>query len=209
VVRSGTLQVVEEDPRSGSQRVLRTLGRGESFGELGLAEAAPRSATVRALEESEVFEIEKGTFDRLLASMLHVPEFAPTLQSLSELRELSCFSSLEPDELSELMERGEWINVAPGEAIVEQGEVGDAFYALRSGQVDVYQDGEHLRTLGPGSYFGEVALLLDMPRTATVVARTPVRAYRLDREGFDRLIGDAFKRGTLSPHVVIDRTRKH
>lgn len=209
VVRSGTLQVVEEDPRSGSQRVLRTLGRGESFGELGLAEAAPRSATVRALEESEVFEIEKGTFDRLLASMLHVPEFAPALQSLSELRELSCFSSLEPDELSELLERGEWINVAPGEAIVEEGELGDAFYGLRSGQVDVYQDGEHLRSLGPGSYFGEVALLLDMPRTATVVARTPVRAYRLDREGFDRLIGDAFKRGTLSPHVVIDRTWKH
>ena len=74
---------------------------------------------------------------------------------------------------------GAWTNVAPGEVIVEQGEVGDAFYAIRSGQVEVVADGTIVRTLGPGSYFGEVALLLDVPRTASVVAKTPVRAYRL------------------------------
>ncbi len=208
VVRKGTLQVLEEDPGSGQERVLRTLSRGESFGELGLIRSAPRAATVRAQGEAEVFEVDKGTFDRLLADMVDVPEFAPTLQAVAELRELPCFSHLQADELSELLEHGGWVNVAPKETILEQGETGDAFYAIRSGQVEVVKDEELVRTLGPGEYFGEIALLMDVPRTASVIARTPLRAYRLDREGFDRLVGGAFRRGTLKP-TAADRTWQH
>jgi CRP-like cAMP-binding protein len=92
---------------------------------------------------------------------------------------------------------------------VVQGEAGDAFYAIGSGQVEVEEDGRPVPGLGPGAYFGEIALLLDTPRTATVRARTMVRAYRLDREGFDRLLAGAFKRGTLDPSKVRDRTLHH
>ena len=108
-----------------------------------------------------------------------------------------------------MLERGQWVNLAPGETLVEQGEVGDAFYAIRSGQAEVYENGEFKRTLGPGDHFGEIALLLDVPRTATVVARTPMRVYRLDREGFDQLVADAFRKGTLNPHMSPDRTWQH
>lgn len=209
VIRAGTFQVVEEDAESGNERVLRNLGRGESFGELGLVEAAPRAATVRALDEAQVFEIDKGTFDRLLADMAKVPAFAPTLQSKLELRALPSFAHLEPDELSAVLEHGAWINVPPGEVIIEQGDEGDAFYAIRSGQVDVFEDGAHVRTMGPGAYFGEIALIASVPRTATVVAKTPVRAYRLDRAGFDQLIRQAFRTGTLNPVVSPDRTWQH
>jgi putative peptide zinc metalloprotease protein len=209
VVRQGTFEIVEEDARTGNERVLRILGRGEAFGELGLLESAPRSATVRALEESQVYEIGKGAFEQLLADMAHVPEFQPTLQAVNELVELPVFANLEADERSELIEHGAWVNFAPGETIIEEGAVGDAFYAIRAGQVEVTQGGAHLRTQGPGSFFGEIALLLDAPRTATVVARTPVRAYRLDREGFDRLIRSAFAQGTLNPAISPDRVWQH
>ena len=209
VVRRGTLQVVEVDPTTGNERVLRTLGRGEGFGELGLAEGSPRTATVRALEEAEVFEVDKGTFDRLLADMVHVPEFEPTLQAVAELRELSCFSHLEPDEVGALLEHGGWVTFGPGERIIEQGQVGDAFYAIRSGQVDVFVDEALTRTMGPGAYFGEIALLLDVPRTATVVARTAVRAFHLERDGFDALVRDSFRRGTLNPVISPDRVWQH
>jgi CRP-like cAMP-binding protein/Zn-dependent protease len=207
VVRTGTLQVVEEDSRTGNERVIRILGRGESFGELALVRAAPRSATVRALEDAEVFEIDKGTFDRLLAEEIRAPDLAPTLQAVAELGELPCFSHLEPDELSEVLSHGEWVTLPPGETVVAKGEIGDAFYALRSGQVEVSKDGGKPKVMGPGSFFGEVALLLDVPRTATVRTRTPVRAFRLDREGFDRLLARAFRRGTLKPQA--GRTWQH
>ena len=208
VVRSGTLQVVEELP-GGGERALRVLGTGESFGELGLVGTAPRAATVRALERSEVFEIDKGTFDHLLAQSVHLPDFGPTVQAAMELRELPAFDQLELDELSEVLEHGSWRSLTPGEVVIEQGQVGDTFYALGSGKVDVLRDGELVGTLGPGEYFGEIALLLEVPRTASVVARTPGRVFELEREGFDRLVGQAFKGGTLKPHSGADRTATH
>jgi CRP-like cAMP-binding protein len=209
IVRTGTLRVVEEDPETGNERVLRVLGRGESFGELGLVEGARRAATVRAVEDAQIFEIEKGTFDRLLADMIHVPDFAPTIQAIADLRELPCFSHLEPDELAELLNHGAWENYPPGEEIVVQGEPGDAFYAIGSGQVEVFEDARLASRLGPGAYFGEIALLTDSPRTATVRAATLTRAYRLDREGFEQLVAGAFERGTLDPSKATDRTLHH
>lgn len=209
VVRHGFLEVIEEDPETGNERVLATLERGESFGELGLVEQAPRAATVRAAEQAEIFQVDKGTFDQLLAEMAHVPDFAPTLQAAAELRSLPPFAHLDQAGITELREHGSWVSIAPSESVVEEGEIGDAFYAIASGQVEVVRNGTRIRTLGPGSFFGEVALLLDVPRTATVRALTAVRAFRLDREGFDRLVGDAFRRGTLNPHVVESREQRH
>jgi CRP-like cAMP-binding protein len=210
VVRRGVLQVVEEDPETGADlRTLRALGRGEAFGELGLVESAPRAATVRAVEDGEVFVIDKGTFGELLASHVEVPTFAPTLQALAEVRALPCFAHLEVDELAQVLEHGRRVNVPPGAAIVTQGEVGDAFYALSSGQVEVLDNGRQVSTLGPGSHFGEIALLLDVPRTATVRALTPVTAFRLDRPGFDLLVKDAFRYGTLNPALPLDRVEEH
>ncbi len=209
VVRTGTLQVVEEDRESGNERALRVLGRGEAFGELGLVEAAPRLATVRALEPSELFQIDKGTFDRLLADMVLVPEFAPTLQAMADLRELRCYAHLEADELREVLRRGTWENRSPGERIVTQGEVGSAFFAISAGQVEVLENGVLVRVLGPGEYFGEIALLMDTSRTATVVARTPVRLFWLGREGFDDLVRESFRMATPNPMISPDRTLEH
>jgi CRP-like cAMP-binding protein/Zn-dependent protease len=204
VVRKGVLEVVEEDAESGEERRIRDLGRGDSFGELGLVTAAPRAATVRALGPAEVFEVDKGVFDHLLADKLHLPDFEPTLQQVAELRGLNCFTSLSTAQLWELLERGEWVSFSPGEQIMREGDVGDSFYALSSGQVDIFKGERLVNTIGRGSYFGEVALLMEVPRTATVVARTPVRAFRLDSDGFDRLVGDAFRRGTLISHAVTE-----
>ncbi len=73
VVRKGTLRIEEEHPDTGDTKVLRTLTRGDSFGELGLLESSPRTATVRADEEAELFAVDKSTFDRLLADSIQTP----------------------------------------------------------------------------------------------------------------------------------------
>ena len=209
VVRQGVLHVIEEDLDTGKERVLRTLGRGESFGELGLVDGAARTATVRAVVDAELFEVGEATFDRLLSDTIHVPEFAKTFQHAAELRQIPSFAALGADDIAEVLAHGDWVNVAPGETIIEQGAEGDAFYAIRSGQVEVYKDGEPAGSLGPGSHFGEVALLMDVPRTATVIATTPARLFRLDREGFERAIAGAFRRGTLNPAASMGRAWQH
>jgi CRP-like cAMP-binding protein len=209
VVRRGLLEVIEEDPDTGQERQLRTLARGESFGELGLVSDAPRAATIRALGEAEVFEIDRSTFDRLLVGMIHVPDFEPTLQQLAELRQHPCFAHLGTDQLVELRRTGEWLVVGAGRAVVRQGEEGASFFAVSSGWFDVVVDEERKQVIGPGSYFGEIALLLNVPRTASVVARTPARVFRLDRDGFDRLLADSFRRGTLDPTIPVSQTLTH
>jgi CRP-like cAMP-binding protein/Zn-dependent protease len=209
IVRRGAVNVVEEDPEHGTERVLATLRQGQSFGETGLVREAPRTATVRAGEATELFEVDRPTFDRLLAQMIDVPEFAPTLQQAAELRELPSFSHLQSDQLAELLEHGEWLNFQPGDVLMEEGAPGDAFFAIGSGQVQVTRGGEEVATLGPGSYVGEIALLFDVPRTATVVAYTPVRAFRLDRQGFERLVAVSFRKGQLKPNAQVDRTLEH
>ena len=89
---------------------------------------------------------------------------------------------------------------------MEQGAPGDDFYALGAGRVEIIREGTKTRERGPGEHVGELALLLDQPRIATVRAITPVRAFRLDRAGFDRLLRDSFRRGKLRPNIAVDRT---
>jgi CRP-like cAMP-binding protein/Zn-dependent protease len=209
VVRNGVLEVVEEDPETGEEHQIRTLVRGESFGELGLLMDSPRAATIRAVDEAELFEIDQGTFDRLLADTIHVPDFEPTLQQLAELRQQPCFAHLGTEQLVELRRRGEWMVVGAGRSVVQQGEEGDSFYAVASGRFDVVTDGELKQTIGPGAYFGEIALLLDVPRTASVIARTPARIFRLDRDGFDQVLAASFRRGTLDPTLPVTQTMTH
>jgi MFS family permease len=71
-----------------------------------------------------------------------------------------------------------------GSVIVKQGDAGDRFYLIAEGELDVTQDGTTIGQLGPGDYFGEIALLRDVARTASVTARTDTVLYALDREDF-------------------------
>jgi CRP-like cAMP-binding protein/Zn-dependent protease len=207
VVRTGVIHIETEHPDTGDTEVLTMLERGDSFGELALLQTTPRSATARAATETELFEVDEATFDRLLADQITAPTFGLTLQAMAEIRELSAFSHLSSDALGELLQHGAWVTAAPGEVLVRQGEEGDAFYAIRAGQVDVVRDDEVIATLGPGDYFGEAALLTSNPRNATVQAHTPVRTFRLSRQGFDDVIAGAFRRGAL--RLAADRTWEH
>jgi CRP-like cAMP-binding protein/Zn-dependent protease len=207
VLRRGRAVVEDEHPETGDTRVLTTLSRGESFGELGLLERAARTATVRAVDDVELFEIDRPTFDRLLADPISAPDFGPTMHAHGELNALPPFRTLTFSELADLLAHGSWITVAPGELLLEQGAPGDAFYVIGSGQADVVKDGEVVATLGAGDHFGEIALLEEVPRTASVRAATRARVFRLDRDGFDALVADSFRRGTL--RRASDRTWEH
>jgi MFS family permease len=94
------------------------------------------------------------------------------------------FVPLAPAALEFLARRLATATVPAGTAIVRQGDPSDRFYVLVRGRVEVTQDGRHLRDEGPGEFFGEIGLLRDVPRTATVTALEEVETVSLTREDF-------------------------
>jgi cAMP-dependent protein kinase regulator len=110
-----------------------------------------------------------------------------------ELNRVELLAGLPGETLARLAKRMEREEVAPGTVIVREGDPGDRFYVLFSGMLAVNQEGYGGRgVLRPGDYFGEVALAMDMPRTATVSAITPAVVASCDRETFDELIRPLF-----------------
>ena len=104
------------------------------------------------------------------------------------LKKCPSFSSLAPDSLTDIADRMFMERHPGGGVIIRQGEVGDKFYLIREGSVDVYiGDGIEsrlVRTMGEGEFFGEIALLTDQPRTATVIAKENVTLYVLSKADF-------------------------
>ncbi len=111
-------------------------------------------------------------------------EHAPPERELDLLRGVSFFTRLPEPTLEQLASRLERIGVSAGRDVFRQGDPGDRFYVVAAGEVEVLIDGRSTDILGPGEYFGEIALLRDIPRTAGVRARTDVELYALARDDF-------------------------
>ena len=117
----------------------------------------------------------------------HVPA------SVAELSRIGLLAELPGGELARLAERTRREEVAPGTAIVREGDDGDRFYVLLAGVAGVSQSGRGARRIvRPGEYFGEVAAALGVPRTATVTAMSPCVVASCDRATFDEILRPLF-----------------
>ena len=91
-------------------------------------------------------------------------------------------------ELAQVASIAEQVELPEDAVLIRQGEPGRDFFALVEGSVDVRRNGRRIATLGSGDFVGEIALLTDAPRTATVLAKSPVSALRMTGQGFSTLL---------------------
>ena len=109
---------------------------------------------------------------------------APEADELRVLASVPIFAPLPGGSLEHLAARLVPLRVDAGTVIVREGDAGDRFYIVAEGEIEVSQYDRTVSELAPGGYFGEIALLRDVPRTATVTARTDAVLYALDRDDF-------------------------
>ncbi|MEL7369043.1 MAG: cyclic nucleotide-binding domain-containing protein, partial [Myxococcota bacterium] len=161
----------------GAKVYLSSLSDGDCFGEFSFFTKGPRTATVEAVEEVLLFDIQQTHFDRIqkrfpnltYALLLFYKErVVKTLLAKSEV-----FGGLHTRTRKWLMERLTLESREAGEIILREGEQSDGFFLIKSGEVEVYSTRKGhvvLRRLGAGEFFGEVAALTKGPRNASVRA---------------------------------------
>ncbi|CDO52699.1 hypothetical protein DV113_002780 [Geotrichum candidum] len=189
IVESGSLDFTVNGENVGSAEP------GSSFGELALMYNSPRAATVTAKTESVLWALDRLTFRRILLDKTSAKRklYGNFLKEVPILRGLDSYA------ISKLADALSTEVYEPNQVIIKEGDVGEQFYIIEDGEAEVTKKSEGVvQTLTKGSYFGEIALINDLPRQATVTSKTKLCLVTLDKSAFKRLLGD-----------VIDTLKKH
>ena len=184
LVRSGRLEALAADGT-----VLGSIGPGEGFGELALLDRVPRGATVRAIEPSRLWSLDRGHFERWIRERYEIAgRIRASAEDRAALAALPFFRGLDPVELGRILPHMVTVRVPAGEALFNEGDSGDRYYVIRKGSAELSAGGRPMRRLEVGAGFGELALLFGRPRSATVTAVTDLELAALGRNEFAWLV---------------------
>jgi cAMP-dependent protein kinase regulator len=191
VVDSGKLDCFKRMTKDGPNQYLKTYHPGESFGELALLYNAPRAASIVAKEDSVCFSLDRECFNGIVkdAAMKKRERY------IDFLGRVEILDSLDSYEKAKICDCLQPTTFQPGEYIIKQGEQGNTFYFLEEGEAEALKKGsdskeEVVYHYKENDYFGELALINDMPRQASVRAKTACRVVVIDRLAFNRLLGN-------------------
>ncbi|KAG8469682.1 hypothetical protein KFE25_006137 [Diacronema lutheri] len=183
--------------KGGEEKLVLSCFEGDSFGELALLYNAPRAATVKASSDCTLYAVDRITFKFIMMDTTMSKrqtyegflEKVPLLSSLTANERRTVADALKPTTFSD------------NDVIIHQHDAGDTFFLLEKGHVvcTSMSNGvvQELGRCAPGDYFGEIALLTNRPRAATVTAVGEVTVLALDRRTFTRVLGplaDVLKR---------------
>ncbi len=166
----------------------RWLGLGPAFAVCGSVMLVAALATLPGLRR-----IDERTV---------VPE-----RQLSLLRRIPMFAPLPPLDLERVARQLDRIQVPSGTEVIRQGDIGDRFYAVDAGSFEIVRDGTAIATAGEGDYFGEIALLHDVSRTATVRATSDGAVWALDQEEFLATV-TGLPQAASAAHAISEERRR-
>ena len=172
---------------------IRYYKAGEVFGELCLLYNCPRAASIQALEEGILYALDRITFNHIVkdSSIRKREKYEEFLTSVELLQ------GMEPYERIWLADAIIEQSFKAGEYVIRQGEEGKRFYFILKGEavatkrIETGKSAIEVMQYNKGSYFGELALIHDVPRAANVVAKTDLIVVSLDKDTFKRIMGSA------------------
>jgi cAMP-dependent protein kinase regulator len=191
IIESGTFKCYV--PIDGEEKCVKTCEPGDVFGELALMYSCPRAASVDADTEGTCWKLDRETFNNIVkdAAQKKREKYEEFLNSVPILEKMNAY------ERSQLADALKEEQVEDGKVLVTEGEEGDKFYILAEGEASASKkDSDEVMNYKAGDYFGELALLKDQPRAATVTCKGCCKVLSLDRKCFKRLLGSVSELGT-------------
>lgn len=183
VIESGDFDCMIKQA-DGSEKVVKTCAAGDVFGELALLYNCPRAATVMSKSASVCWQLDRDTFNNI------VKEAAQKKRERYDqfLAKVPLLGSMDAYERSQLADALRPETCKDGQNIMSQGEIGQKFYIVEEGAAYALKDGTNVMEYAVGDYFGELALIANQPRAATVVSRGDSKLLSIDKQSFNRLL---------------------
>jgi len=181
IVAEGRLAVIEDGYK------IAEVHKGDSFGELALIHTMQRANSLKALEPTKLWGIDRGTFRDCLETMNN----QVYKENRKFLESVPLFDALNYEQREALILAMTEVKYAAGQKIIKEGDPGDLFYLIKQGTVICTKDGLDVRRMLAGEYFGEQALLYNCKRTATITAvDAVVRCLIIGRDMLASVIGN-------------------
>jgi cAMP-dependent protein kinase regulator len=190
VVDEGQVEVWKTEEGEDEAKMVLELGPGGSFGELALIYNQPRAASIKSKTDVQLWALDQDTYRRILmgSTIRKRKMYEAFLEKVTILADVDKYERLQvADALVPC-------TFEDGSNVVSQGDAGNEFFMIVEGKAVVTQTNDkgesgQVNELGPGDYFGEVALLKDNKRIATVSASGELKCVKLDRDTFERVLG--------------------
>jgi cAMP-dependent protein kinase regulator len=184
VIEKGNLDCIKNI--GGEDKVVKTCTSGDVFGELALLYNCPRAANVVAKDSCVCWQLDRETFNHIVkdAAVKRRNKYDAFLKSVTLI------SSLEAYERSQIADALKAETFKQGDKVVMQGEPGDKFYIIEEGTLYATKDEKRVMDYKAGDYFGELALLKNQPRAASVVVESgDAKVLSMSRLSFTKMLG--------------------
>ena len=180
IIKEGDLDLIIDNKK------VKTLSKGNSFGELALINGASRSGTVKSINGSLLWCMERKNFKKIID---HINS-QNYMENFKFINDINFFSGLS-DNLKTLLSK----NIIkfyfePKDIIVKEGDLASCLYIIKEGEVECVMNGKLIRTLKSKDYFGEKSILLESKRTMDVIAKTKTICYGITVDYLKHMVGD-------------------